>query len=306
MLATISQESTGYTVTFERILHHSREEVWSYFTDNEKLPKWFSELRAEDLREGGQLSFNMGDGTYETMMITAYELQSVLAFTWGDDMAVRFEFHEVAGGCRLLLIESIYKPSEHTPKDLAGWHVCLEVIASLLDNGRPLANRREDWKHWYPKYADALQQLKSYVVEVSTDLEQPIAAVWRAITEAEALSQWYSPGSPWEITALREGATALFHHSPSKYHAGTEVTTLQALITAYEPPERFALRWDYTGVNDVPVTTTFRLHEHKGRTTVTMSESGYENAEQAEPVKRGYTMSLANLKAYLEGKPLPY
>ncbi|WP_336775853.1 SRPBCC family protein [Paenibacillus sp. MMO-58] len=160
MLAAIAKEGTGYTVTFERRLNHSKEDVWSYFTDNEKLPKWFSELRVEDLREGGHLSFNMGDGSYETMAITAYEPQAVLAFTWGEDMAVRFEFRGEDGGCRLVLIESIYKPSEHTPKDLAGWHVCLDVIVSLLDSGQPLADRKAHWQHWYAKYAEALQQLQ--------------------------------------------------------------------------------------------------------------------------------------------------
>ncbi|MCM3629640.1 SRPBCC domain-containing protein [Paenibacillus glycanilyticus] len=151
-----------------------------------------------------------------------------------------------------------------------------------------------------------MQQLQSHIVETSIDIKQPIAAVWRAVTEAEALSQWYSPGSPWEITESEEGAKALFHHSPSKYHNGTEVNTLEAHITAYERPSRFALRWDYAGANDVPVITTFRLRERDAGTTVTMSESGYEDAEQAEPVKQGYSMSLANLKAYLEGRPLPY
>ncbi|CAM3583695.1 SRPBCC family protein [Paenibacillus lupini] len=306
MLATIRREGSGYTVVFERKLRHPKEEVWSYFTDNEKLPKWFSELRVEDLREGGHLSFNMGDGSYETMRITAYEPLSVLAFTWGEDMAVRFELHENDGICTLQLIESILNPSEHTPKDLAGWHVCLDVIQSLLDNGQPLAARREHWERWYPKYQDALQQLQSLIVECSIDIDRPIDAVWQAVTEAEALSQWYSPGSPWEITEHKEGASALFHHSPGKYHSGTEVTTLRAEITAFEPPHRFALRWDYTGANDVPVTTTFRLHESNGGTQVTMAESGYENAEQAEPVKQGYTMSLENLKAHLEGNRLPH
>nr|WP_284241208.1 SRPBCC domain-containing protein [Paenibacillus glycanilyticus] len=133
-----------------------------------------------------------------------------------------------------------------------------------------------------------------------------MAAVWKAVTEAEALSKWYSPGSPWEIAECKEGATVLFHHSPNPYHSGTEVTTLPAIITACEPPYRFALQWDYAGANDIPVTTTFRLEACEGGTNITMSESGYENAEQAEPVSKGYSMSLANLKAYLAGKPLPY
>lgn len=158
MLATIRREGSGYTVVFERKLKHPKEEVWSYFTDNEKLQKWFSQLRVEELREGGHLSFNMGDGTFMTMTITAYEPQAVFAFTWGEDMAVRFELQEEDGGCKLQLIESILNPSDHTPKDLAGWHVCFDFIQSLLDTGQPLADHRGHWEHWYPKYQDALKQ----------------------------------------------------------------------------------------------------------------------------------------------------
>jgi hypothetical protein len=37
------------------------------------------------------------------------------------------------------------------PKDLAGWHVCLDVIGALLD-GKPLKPREDEWKTWHEKY----------------------------------------------------------------------------------------------------------------------------------------------------------
>ena len=50
---------------------------------------------------------------------------------WGEDR-VRFEYPE-AEGCRLVLIETITKITDHTPKDIAGWDVCLDAIEALLD-----------------------------------------------------------------------------------------------------------------------------------------------------------------------------
>ncbi|MFP3380663.1 activator of Hsp90 ATPase 1 family protein, partial [Bacillus sp. SIMBA_069] len=91
------------------------------------LAKWFSELSVDDLREGGSIKFDMQDGTFEEMKITALETCSVLEYTWGEDL-VRFELYSEAEGCLFVLKEYITKLTSHTPRDLAGWHVCLDVI----------------------------------------------------------------------------------------------------------------------------------------------------------------------------------
>ncbi|WP_169087872.1 SRPBCC domain-containing protein [Paenibacillus sp. PL91] len=129
--------------------------------------------------------------------------------------------------------------------------------------------------------------------------------VWLAVTEAEQLSVWYAPGSPWDIPKLEAGAAIYFHHSPNSYHAGTEVITLQATIEAIDPKRRFALRWELDFVGE-PMVTTFLLEEEDGGTRLVLTESGYESREQARPTEEGYTMSLKNLKAHLEGRELPY
>jgi uncharacterized protein YndB with AHSA1/START domain len=150
MIADLKQTPTGNTARFERHWKYSVEEVWSFLTENEKLAKWFSELEVTDLREGGSIKFNMPDGTFLTLQILDVVPYSVLEYTWAEDR-VRFELYPESDGCRLLLIETIHSITSHTPKDLAGWHVCLNVIEALLD-GRTLESREAEWEIWYEQY----------------------------------------------------------------------------------------------------------------------------------------------------------
>ncbi|WP_165822706.1 SRPBCC domain-containing protein [Paenibacillus montanisoli] len=146
---------------------------------------------------------------------------------------------------------------------------------------------------------------QAMVVVRSLGMEAPLERVWRAVTEAEQLSQWYAPGSPWDIPELRKGACAWFHHSPNEHHPGTEAVTMRATISAVDAPRRFAMRWEF---DDGPegMMTTFLLEEVAGFTYVTMTETGCETEEQTRQTEAGYTMSLANLKALLEGGSLPH
>lgn len=156
MLARIQKVENGYSAIFERNLRHSIEDVWSYLTDNEKLPKWFPELSVSDLREGGYIKFDMGNGNFEKMEILDIKMQSVLEYTWGEDI-VRFELLKEPGGCLLVLHEKIRKITEHTPRDLAGWHVCLDVIQALLDG--TTIERKKEWELWYEKYIKEIEKV---------------------------------------------------------------------------------------------------------------------------------------------------
>ncbi|MFF2754563.1 SRPBCC family protein [Psychrobacillus sp. NPDC058041] len=155
MIATIQKEDEIYTAHYERHFHHSVEKVWSMLTDNELLQQWFTELQVVDLRKDGLIKFDMQDGTFIDMKILDFEPMQVLAFEWGKD-SVRFELSPVSDGCRLVFIETLSSFTEHTIKDLAGWHVCLEVIETLLD-GRTMASREDTWKVWYVKYKELLK-----------------------------------------------------------------------------------------------------------------------------------------------------
>lgn len=156
MIARIEKVDNNYLAIYERHLKHPVENVWAYLTDNEKLPKWFSELRVDELREGGVIKFDMGDGTLDELTILDLKLNSILEFSWWVD-TVRFELSPESGGSSLRLIEKIHTITEYTPRDLAGWHVCLDVIEALLD-GRSI-ERKEEWEIWYKKYVKEIEKV---------------------------------------------------------------------------------------------------------------------------------------------------
>jgi uncharacterized protein YndB with AHSA1/START domain len=147
--------------------------------------------------------------------------------------------------------------------------------------------------------------ISEVTVECSIWVDASKERAWGAVTEGEQLTKWYSPGSPWDVPDLQEGAAVYFHHSPNEYHTGADVVTLKAVIVAAEPLKRFALRWEFESEGPAMI-TSFLLEEENGGTTVTITETGYETEEQAMPTQEGYTMSLMNLKAHLEGNSLPY
>ena len=152
MLAVIEKGTNGYKVILERQIKSSKKEVWSWLTENDKLKQWFSELRMEELKKGGKVLFDMHDGTFEEMEILKCEEQSVLKFTWAEDV-VQFELYPTEAGCRIVFTEYINIIIKHTPKDIAGWHVCLMVVQSLIE-GLPMNDRKEEWEHLYPKYVE--------------------------------------------------------------------------------------------------------------------------------------------------------
>ncbi|WP_187119003.1 SRPBCC family protein [Bacillus marasmi] len=159
MLADIIKKDTGCIVRFERMLNHSAEEIWPWLTENERLPQWFPELRIETLQKGGRIKFDMGDGSFEEMVILDLEIFSMLEFTWGED-TVRFEITKKDKDHQLTLIENINKITNHTAKDVAGWHVCLDVIEHLLNGeGIQSVSRMDLWKTYYGQYDQKITEI---------------------------------------------------------------------------------------------------------------------------------------------------
>ncbi|MFF2155230.1 SRPBCC family protein [Paenibacillus chitinolyticus] len=150
MLAILEKAQDGYVARFHRAYRHSAEALWAMLTENDKLSRWFSELEVGELREGGFIRFHMPDGSFEKLDILELNPPSILEYTWGEDR-VRFELYPEPEGCRLILIEKLQAITAHTPKDLAGWHVCLEVVRLLL-KGEEMPSRKKEWESWYETY----------------------------------------------------------------------------------------------------------------------------------------------------------
>ncbi|MFK4470132.1 SRPBCC family protein [Bacillus sp. RC252] len=158
MLAEIEKQTDGYIVKFERQFSYTIEEVWSVLTENSKLKKWMSNLQIENLKTGGIIKFDMMDGSFLNIDILDYQLNSVLEFTWDKDR-VRFEIHKEENGSLLLLKEYIHELTDHTPKDIAGWHICLDLFSSVLEEEEKEFSKNE-WQQWFEKYKDKIQEVR--------------------------------------------------------------------------------------------------------------------------------------------------
>jgi uncharacterized protein YndB with AHSA1/START domain len=159
MLAVVEQKEDGYIATYNRPLNHSVEKVWATLTQNDKLQKWMPNLEIVDLRKGGTIKFNMNDGTGNSfdISILEFEKQSYLQYEWGEGW-VRFELSPKDNGCLLVLKEYIPTLSDHTPKDLSGWHVCLIMFSAVLE-GKYMEFPKGEWEKWYEKYIKVINQL---------------------------------------------------------------------------------------------------------------------------------------------------
>jgi hypothetical protein len=112
--------------------------------------------------------------------------------------------------------------------------------------------------------------------------------VWSAITEEDKLLQWYAPGSPWKIPNLNVGEKVTFTLMPSVHNNLTEKYPMTLTIEKLIPYQEFSL---YLEAQQMLL--SFTLDDEANGIRVTVNS-------------KGFNQSLANLKALIEGKEIPY
>jgi uncharacterized protein YndB with AHSA1/START domain len=148
-----------------------------------------------------------------------------------------------------------------------------------------------------------MTKLEPIAVERSIWIDAPPEKVWPALTDPEKLTQWYATRFKWAIPTLAVGATATFFNGVDE--------PLTAVIDVLDPPREFRLRWAAYGETPALV-TAFLLIPENGGTRATIRESGYEavppeeRQQWLEATGSGYAKSVENLKAFCEGRRLPY
>ena len=156
-IAELNRNGEGLTAYREVRYPHGKAEVWTYLTDNDRLSRWFDELRMGEEAEGGHYLFDMGEHGIEKLEIFRFEPGETVEFDWFGDV-VRFDLVSDGTGTVLAFKETVNQLTGQTVKDLAGWHVCLDVIGILLDGGQP-ENRHADWEKWHDAYSLAVGNL---------------------------------------------------------------------------------------------------------------------------------------------------
>jgi uncharacterized protein YndB with AHSA1/START domain len=159
---------------FERRLAHPVDAVWRAVTEPSELSHWFPAAVSGELRVGATLRFTHQDAAAPPSegRVTELEPPRRFAFSWGDDL-LRFELEPVDGGAACLLrFTHVIDARDRAARDAAGWHVCLDRLASRL-RGRPAqAPGGEPTAEWRARY----EQYRERGLPTGAPVPEPAAA----------------------------------------------------------------------------------------------------------------------------------
>ncbi|MFC9707257.1 SRPBCC domain-containing protein [Paenibacillus sp. NPDC056933] len=88
-----------------------------------------------DLRLGGKITFDDGEGTTYERTITELEKPYVFGFREVDDL-VNLSLQEEDKGCRKIFTHT-FNDDSWAVNTAAGWHRCLDVLVQII-NGEPI------------------------------------------------------------------------------------------------------------------------------------------------------------------------
>jgi len=135
-----------WTLVFEREFAHSPEKLWSALTVPDEIVRWTPYRPERDLSSTGPAQVRMTDDQHERdpdgelldATVEVVEENAVLQHHWGRDV-LRWELHPTEGGTRLVLHHTT-SAFPDLSRFAAGWHVCTDTLATILDgNPRPVA-----------------------------------------------------------------------------------------------------------------------------------------------------------------------
>ena len=143
---------------------------------------------------------------------------------------------------------------------------------------------------------EAPTNAKTRNIEVSVEIDAPAEAVWRAITDSDAVANWFAP--------MASGEPGEGGHLTVSWGAGAEWTSR---ITAWEPNRHLRL------ADELPEEATeqgaamvldYHLANRDGKTLVTIVNSGLSADpswdDAVHMMSNGWRFFLWNLKHYLE------
>ncbi|WP_404713352.1 SRPBCC family protein [Sphingomonas sp. MMS24-J13] len=131
--ARLARTNGRQILTFDRILHHKPQAVWSALTTSEGLARWMQSRVELEPKAGGRIHFLFQDGPHTmTGEIVDWDPPRVFAFTWDEgetagDSVVRFELFDDPAGCRLRLTHD-FAEGVKVGQYASGWHWHLDGL----------------------------------------------------------------------------------------------------------------------------------------------------------------------------------
>lgn len=146
--------------------------------------------------------------------------------------------------------------------------------------------------------------MERIAIERQVWINAPRERVWEAITNPDQVAAWFAPGTTFKSTGAHVGARLYVAHPET----GAELYV--QVLEIVDPPARLVLR-SQPEPPEPSFFTSYRLEEENNGTRLTLVFGGYEGLpeEQREQMMRengaGFELMLGNIKAFVEGTPLP-
>lgn len=153
---TLHESNSRYILKFERFFPHNTEEVFRVITNPSFFSQWYPFATGEmDLRIGGRIVFDDGEGTTYKATVTELEKPYLFGFREVDDLINISLYEEQEDkGCRMIFTHT-FNDGSWTVNTAAGWHRCLDVL-HLLVNGLPVEwkDNSAELREYYRKVLD--------------------------------------------------------------------------------------------------------------------------------------------------------
>jgi uncharacterized protein YndB with AHSA1/START domain len=148
---TLHESNGRYALRFERFFSQKPEDVFLVITTPRYFSQWYPFATGEmDVRLGGKIDFDDGEGTTYKATITELEKPYLFGFREVGDL-VNISLQERDKGS-LMIFTHTFDDDSWAVNTAAGWHRCLDVLRKIV-NGHPV-----EWK-------DNASELKEYYQE---------------------------------------------------------------------------------------------------------------------------------------------
>lgn len=290
-----------------------REDVWDAITNPEKMVTWLvpglpgAQLKRD---ESGKIMSYMGE------MGVDFIVQEVLEPSYRVStrslpehlIAVTFVLNEHKDNTLVTVTMTGFEdlPEESREDRMllsgTGWDRTLKNLKAYIDGAElpfPQAYVGPLFGYWRAPR-------ERLAVERSIWIDTSRSRVWDALTDPKQYQEWFSPNTPWQLSALEVGGRYFV------YDTEKEIETHIGIIDVLDKPARLVVRNLPEPPDMVVKNTTYTLTEENGGTRLILTLTGYEPEPEAtrwqhmEENAFGFGMMLQNAKAYIEGTPLPF
>ncbi len=287
-----------------------RAKVWNAITDPAEFAKWFvPNLPGVEITkdENGKMQVMMGPMGVDFVVMQEIEpgKEASLKSLPEKVLTVTFTLEEEGKGTRVtvalsgleLLPENVRE--DRATRSGAAWQETLENLDAYLEGKTPPHPKA----YVNPLFGNWRDHAKQISVERSIWIKASRERVWKAITDADQLTAWFSPGTQWSSSGEGVGSK-VFVRNPEN---GEEM--YGQVVEVLDPPNKMVTRMD-AKPGEVSYVTEWRLGEENGGTRLYLSYAGFElepdlNYDLMEQHSFGFGMMLANIKAFIEGDAMP-